>query len=117
MKQNSFLKKEHLKKSEAISRVFDRGIPIRGRFFSIFLLRQEAKPGINRAAFITRRHLYNKKAVLRNRFIRLLREAYRKTKHFLPLGYDIVILATNVKKDTKSAAIERELAHVFKKRT
>ena len=59
--------------------------------------------------------LYNKKVVLRNRFKRLLREAYRKTKHLLLPGYDIVILATNIKKNTKSSAVEEEIANAFKK--
>jgi len=116
MKNNSFLKKEHLKKNKDISEVFDKGFIIRANFFSIFLLRRRSGAGINRAAFVARKRLYSKKAVFRNRIKRLLREAYRKTRHFLPPGYDIVILAKNVTKHTKSVAIERELVYVFEKR-
>ena len=115
MGQTSFIKKEHLKSSKSIKNVFDKGIPSRGRLIKVFLLKKETDSHINRVAFIVRKNLCNKKAVLRNRFRRLLREAYRKTKHILPTGYDIVLLATNINKNTKSTVLEREIADAFKK--
>ena len=115
MGQASFTKKEHLKDASSIRNVFDKGVSSRGRLIKLFLLKRQTNSHINRVAFIVRKDLYNKKIVLRNRFKRLLREAYRKTKHLLPYGYDIVILATNIKKDTKSTLLEEEVANVFKK--
>ena len=113
MKQGTFAKRERLKKNSSIKQVFDKGVPSKGRLINIYLL--ETDSGINRAAFLVRKNLYNKKSVLRNRFRRVLREAYRKTKHMLPTGHDIVILATRINKSTRSEAVERELNHVFKK--
>lgn len=116
MKKNSFARKEHLRKSDLIERVFVKGLSFKGRLINTYLLKKETDPNINRVAFIIRKNLYNKKIVLRNRFRRLLRESYRKTKHLLPRGYDIVILATGIKEDTKSNMIEQEIANVFKSR-
>ncbi|MFC1667109.1 ribonuclease P protein component [Candidatus Omnitrophota bacterium] len=115
MKQNSFTMKEHLKKNDLIRDVFDKGAPFKCSLTHIYLLKRNTGSHLNRVAFISRKRLHNKKAVLRNRFRRLLREAYRKTKHLLPGGYDIVILGTNLKKHTKSTAIEREITNAFKK--
>jgi len=115
MRDHSFARKEHLKKDGLIKQVFDRGIPSRGRLITIHLLKRETGSCTNRAAFIIRKNLYNKKAVLRNRLRRLLREAYRNTKHFLPGGHDILILATNVRKNTRSQELEKDIANVFKK--
>lgn len=115
MRKNSFTRKEHLKKNDSIKHVFDKGTSFRSRSTHIYLLKRNAGPHVNRVAFLIRKKLYNKKIVLRNRFRRVLKEAYRKAKHFLPAGYDILILATNIKKHTKSYLIEKEMADVFKK--
>jgi len=115
MAQNSLKSEESLKRYSLIREVFDKGTPTRGRLTTIFLLKRVTNSAINKAAFIPKKNLYNKKIVLRNRFRRILREAYRKTKHLLPGGYDIVILATKVNKKTKSIAIEREIQNAFKK--
>jgi len=115
MSEHSLSRKEHLKKSALIKNVFDKGVCYRAKSVNIYILKREADTGVNRAGFICRKILYQKKTVLRNRFRRILREAYRKTKNILPTGYDIVILATNVKKDTKSTIIENEIENVFKK--
>ena len=117
MRNRSFQKKEHLKKSEEIKNVLDNGISIRGKLISIFMLKQAVDVcGINRVAFLTRKILYNKKTVLRNRFRRILKEAYRRIRYCVPVGYDMVIMATRVKKDTKSLVIEKEIYNVFTKR-
>jgi ribonuclease P protein component len=115
MKQNSFSKEERLKKSDLIKKVLDEGILFRGKFVNVYIFKQERYPEIKRAAFTVRKKLHCKKAVLRNRFRRILREAYRKTKNLLSGSYDIVILGVNIKESTKSFIIEEELAYVFKK--
>ena len=63
MDNNSFLKKEHLKKSETIKKVFNSGIPIKGRLVSVFLMKQNTEHCVNRAAFVIKKNLYNKKTV------------------------------------------------------
>jgi len=115
MKINSFSRKERLKKNSSIRDVLDKGTSFRRKSITVFLLkRKDTESRINRAAFTSRRHLYNKKLVLRNRIRRLLKEAYRKTRFILPSSYDIVILATNVKKGAKATALEKEMRDVFK---
>jgi len=146
---NSFPLKERLKKNDAIKAVLDNGICYRAKSVNIYILKKTIgdgrdRPLLNRAAFICKKSLHQKKAVLRNRIRRMLREAYRKTKHVLPAGLDIVIVATRVNpvreprslmvcadggskppasfsngvnQATLSSGIERELQDVFKKYT
>ncbi len=116
MTGNSFTRNERLKNNASIKKVFDKGAPFRARLITVFLLKRDNASGVNKAAFVVRKSLYNKKLVLRNRFRRILRQAYIKTKGLLPDGHDIVILGSNLKKDTKSSEIQKELAYVFKKR-
>ncbi|MDP2912010.1 MAG: ribonuclease P protein component [Candidatus Omnitrophota bacterium] len=111
---NSFSIKEHLKKSNAIKAVLDKGVCFRSKTINICALKR-VDSDVNRAAFICKKSLCQKKAVLRNRFRRILKEAYRKSKHFLPPGHDIVVVGTRVTKDTKSLEIEKEITDVFKK--
>ncbi|MCX5687723.1 MAG: ribonuclease P protein component [Candidatus Omnitrophica bacterium] len=114
MNANSFSKKESLKKSGAIKAVLDNGICLRAKSVNIYILK---KPGFgfNKAAFICKKALHQKKSVLRNRVRRVLREAYRKTKYILPIGHDIVIVGTSINQKTLSVKIEREISDVFKK--
>ena len=114
MQKQSFTIKEHLKKNSAIKKVFDKGIAFKRKLVNVYLLKRERPLGTNRAAFLLRKGLYNKSAVTRNRFRRILREAYRKTKHILPPGYDIILLVKNGTMKTTSTVIEQELRNVFK---
>ena len=115
MERATFSKREHLKKNSSIKDVFDKGTPFKARLIKVYIVKRDTDERLNRVAFIIRRGLYNKRPVLRNRFRRVLREAYRQTKYLLPPGYDIVILANNIKEDTRSISIEEELRDVFKK--
>ena len=108
--------KEHLKKNDDIKSVFDNGVLFRGRLVSVFITQRAGLP-INRAAFVIKKSLYNKKTVLRNRFRRIIRESYRNSKFLLLPGHDIVILANRLNNKTKSTDIEKELRNVFKKYT
>jgi ribonuclease P protein component len=114
MSLNSFSRKERLKKNDAIKAVLDRGICYRSKSINIYVLkRQDAD--VNKAAFICKKALHQKKSVLRNRVRRVLKEAYRKTRHIFPAGYDIVIIGTKITQATLSTEIEREIIDVFKK--
>jgi ribonuclease P protein component len=114
MSLHSFSVKERLKKNEAIKAVLDKGICLRSKSVNVYILKKQ-DTRVNKAAFICKKTLHQKKSVLRNRVRRLLREAYRQTKQILPAGHDIVIVGTRIAKDTLSTGIERELADVFKK--
>ena len=114
MKKESFSKKERLKKNDAIKAVLDKGVCRKSKSINVYVLK---RPDVDssKAAFICKKALHQKKSVLRNRVRRLLKEAYRKTKHVFPAGYDIVIVGTRITKDTLSTDIEREIIDVFKK--
>lgn len=115
MIRNTFTRNERLKSNKEIKKVFDQGVRFRARLITVFLLDGQIGSESNRAAFIIRKNLYNKKLVLRNRFRRILREGYRNTKNLLSPCHDLIILGVNLKKDTKSSEIQKELTHVFKK--
>ena len=114
MSANSFLIKERLKKNNAIKTVLDHGVCRKSKSINVYVFKRPDF-GVNKAAFICKKALHQKKSVLRNRVRRILREAYRKTKHILPAGHDIIIVGTRITKDTLSVAIEREVLDVFKK--
>jgi len=109
----SFHSKERLKNSDAIKAVLDHARPFRGNLVNIYVVKMPAG-SCNRVAFLVRKALYNKKIVLRNRFKRVLREAYRHTRHLLPENYDIAIMAMRLKKDTKPTSVQKELSDAFK---
>ncbi len=114
MNLNSFSRAEHLKKSDDIKAVLDKGVCYKSGPVNVYILKRP-DADTNKAAFICRKALHQKKTVLRNRIRRILREAYRKTSYFLSEGNDIVIIGTKIIKGTLSTEIERELASVFKK--
>lgn len=115
MQKKSFKTKEHLKKNTEITKVFDKGALFKSKLVNIYLFKRDTPSGVNRVAFLLRKGLYNKSTVTRNRFRRILREGYRKTKYILAPGHDIIILAKNITRETRSTIIEQELADVFKK--
>lgn len=114
MDKKSFSRKERLKKNGAIKAVLDKGICYKSRSINVYIFKR-SEAGINRAAFICKKAVHQKKAVLRNRVRRVLREAYRNTKHIFPAGHDITIIGTRITRNTLSSDIEREILDVFKK--
>lgn len=114
MSLNSFSVKERLKKSGAIKAVFDKGVCYKSGPINVYILKRP-DADINKAAFICKKVLHQKKSVLRNRIRRILREAYRKTSHGLSAGNNIVIVGTKITKKMLSTEIERELVGVFKR--
>jgi len=111
---NSFSRAEHLKKSEDIKTVLDKGVCYKSGLVNIYILKR-LDADTNKAAFICKKVLHQKKTVLRNRIRRILKEAYRTTSCFLSAGNNIVIIGTKITKDTLSTEIEKELTSVFKK--
>lgn len=114
MSKESFLRKERLKKNSSIKAVLDNGVCFRSRSINIYILKRPDAQA-NKAAFICKKALHQKKAVLRNRIRRVLKEAYRRNKSIFPAGHDIVIVGVNIAAKTKSIEIEREILGVFNK--
>tara|TARA_Y100000031_G_scaffold146157_1_gene179635 strand:+ start:332 stop:688 length:357 start_codon:yes stop_codon:yes gene_type:complete len=115
MGEKSFSRSEHLKSKALIKEVFDKGSSLKGRLVKVFLLASAKERKTNRVAFIVKKALCYKKSTLRNRYKRLLKEAYRDTKHLFPKGFDIILLATNTKKHTKSTETAKDMQNVIKK--
>ena len=116
MNKESFSRIESLKKNMAIKAVFDKGLYYKAGLVNVYILKRP-DDDVNKAAFICKKTLHQKKSVLRNRVRRILREAYRKTKYILPSGHDLVIIGARMTQGTLSTAIEKELLSVFKKYT
>ncbi len=114
MKEFVFVKDERLRTNSQIKNVFRQGIPIKGRFLKIYVLDRKDALLTKRAAFLVPKELCNKKAVLRNRFRRIIKEAYRKKKHLFKGSFDIIILALRLKTNTKSSELELDMENVFK---
>ncbi len=71
---NSFSRKERLKKNSAIKTVLDNGVCYKSKSINVYILRKPSGDA-NKAAFICKKNLHQKKSVIRNRVRRILREA------------------------------------------
>ncbi|MFH1782024.1 MAG: ribonuclease P protein component [Candidatus Omnitrophota bacterium] len=115
MKRNAFLKEERLRKYDQIKDIFRTGTPIKGRFLKLYIHKRDDGLPKKRVAFVISKRLCNKNSVLRNRYRRLLREAYRLNKHVLNRPLDIVILAQSLQENTRGPEVQKDLENVFKK--
>jgi ribonuclease P protein component len=117
--RNTFPRSHRLGGQREFAEVFDARVRVSRGFLTVF-----AKPNgkkHNRLGLSVSRKIGS--AVLRNRIKRLLREAYRLTRHELPSGYDLGIVPRGEQPWTleecqKSlVAATRKLHEVFLSRT
>lgn len=83
-------KENRLRKKKDFERVFRQGKGFKERFLALKII--ENKRVESRIGFVVSKK-YSKKAVLRNKFKRQLREQIRKRLKGIKGGYDVVILA------------------------
>ena len=76
----------------------------------VFYYRRNNKP-FNRIGITTSKKLGN--AVKRNRARRVIRQAYRENEVFMPVGYDIVMVARFSATTVKSDVISRFIKNVL----
>jgi ribonuclease P protein component len=93
---------ERVRKRPEFQRIYDRGVKINSRAFTLFRLANGLEVG--RLGIAATRKLGG--AVVRNRAKRLVREAFRRNK--LAPGFDIVIVPRRELLETGLIALERE---------
>jgi len=103
--------KNRLKKEKDFKRVFDYGKSISSDLISVKYLINEMEN--SRVGFIVSKKV-SKKAVLRNRIKRVLRESVRKEIKQLNRGYDIIIIARRKTTETESKEIFKTVEDLFK---
>jgi ribonuclease P protein component len=88
MPRARFRKELHLRKPAEFARVYSRRCVSRSRYLTVFAARNEY-PFSRLGLSVSRKH---GDAVIRNRLKRLLREAFRLSRHELPEGLDLVLV-------------------------
>ncbi|MEE9276034.1 MAG: ribonuclease P protein component [bacterium] len=78
-----------IRRTPEFTRVFQKGRKYSNRYFTLHIL--PSAGGVTRLGVIASRH--TGRAVERNRAKRLLREAFRRLRHRLPPGLDLVAVA------------------------
>ncbi len=104
--------KNRLKKKKDFQRVFKEGEPFKEDF--LFLKRSENRLNKTRLGFIVSLKV-SKKAFIRNKIKRRLREAVKEKIENLKKGYDVVIIVQREAKEKEFKEIEGCLEKLFKK--
>jgi ribonuclease P protein component len=100
---------EHVRKRAEYQRIYDGGVKVHGRVFTLFRLPNGLEHG--RLGIAATRKLGG--AVVRNRAKRLVREVFRRNK--LAPGFDIVIVPRRELLDTSLVALEREFRNILER--
>jgi ribonuclease P protein component len=104
--------KNRLKKKKDFDEVFKKGKGIEG--FFLFLKTKDNGLGESRFGFVVSQKI-SKKAVIRNKVKRMLREAIANKKNFIKQGIDVVVLTKRGVDRKNFLEIEEELTDLLKK--
>ena len=97
-----FHRSEHVRRRAEYQQIYDRGIKVHGRLFTLFRFTNGLE--IGRLGIAATRKLGG--AVVRNRAKRLIREVFRRNK--LAPGFDIVVVPRRELLDASLIALESE---------
>jgi ribonuclease P protein component len=98
----NFRPAERIRQRAEFQRIYEHGSRLQGRYFTIFLLRNEI--GTGRLGIAATRKLGG--AVDRNRAKRLIREVFRRNK--IARGFDVVVVPKRGLIDASLIALEGE---------
>jgi ribonuclease P protein component len=106
----TFRKCQHLRKGADFARVYALRCVARGRHLKVFAAPNQTD-AVRVGLSVSKK---NGNAVLRNRLKRLLREAFRLSRHELPGGLDLVLIPVEAR-DTKLIEFQEALVRAVKK--
>ncbi len=98
----AFPPQERIRRRAEFERAYERGVRIRGRYLTLFLLANQLDVG--RLGISATRKLGG--AVARNRAKRLIREVFRRNK--IAPGYDVVVIPKRELLDAGLSVIEAD---------
>lgn len=107
-------RENRLKKKKDFERVFRKGKGVKGNFLVLKILEKKENKEEPRFGFIVSQKV-SKKATLRNKIKRRLREAVRKNLKFLKKGIDGIFIALPGIKDKDFQKIKEEVEFLLKK--
>jgi ribonuclease P protein component len=106
----SFRKNLHLRKGADFARVYALRCVARGAHLTVFAAPNQSE-ALRVGLSVSKKH---GNAVLRNRLKRLLREAFRLSRHELPVGLDLVLVPVDAR-DTKLEEFQAALVNAVQK--
>jgi len=110
MRRLSFRKNQHLRKGADFARVYALRCVSREPHLTVFAAPNQSD-SLRVGLSVSKKH---GNAVLRNRLKRLLREAFRLTRHELPIGLDLVLVPVDAR-DTKLEEFQSALVKAVQK--
>ena len=96
----NFRPTERIRRRAEFQQIYERGVRIRGRYSTVFLLRNEGQVG--RLGIAATRKLGG--SVVRNRAKRLIREVFRRNK--IARGFDVVVVPKRELLDASLTVLE-----------
>lgn len=102
-----------LKKQNDFSRVFKTGEVFGNKTFVMYYLKNGSEA--NRLGIVVSKKV-SKKAVVRNKIKRRIKEAYRLNEDSFAMGFDIIIIAKGSCEEEKYNHMEKSLKHLFYKK-